>query len=185
MAITGWVEVGPVGEQGKAGGGSSAAASNWEVFAGGELEGRRGTSKCAACRSKRAGATESGQVLCFQCHQSELRRERALRAAADVDTGSVSRFQAQLPFEPVNRPRLDRLRSARATLRAAAATGPGRFEARRREAQIAARRLLQSIVPGVRRAGAVTPAEARAFASAVRAAELQLPDSWLPFVVGG
>jgi len=177
--MTGLRQVGRTGQVGQA-----AQAGHWEAFPGGELEGWRGTSKCSDCREKSGDASDARHVLCFQCHQTDLRRQRAIKAAADVDTGSVSRFQGQLPFEPVNRPRLDRLRAARATVRASAVNGSGRFEVRRREAQMAARRLLQRIVPGVRRPGAVTAAEVRAFASAVHAAELQLPDSWLPFVVG-
>jgi hypothetical protein len=124
-------------------------------------------------------------VLCFGCHQTEVRRQRAIRAAGDLDTASAGRFQAQLPFEPVNRPRLDRLRAERATIRVGAATGAARFDVRRRHAQIAARHALQATVPGVRVRGSVTPEERRAFAAAVHAAELQLPESWLPFVVAG
>jgi hypothetical protein len=122
-------------------------------------------------------------VLCFECHQAELKRQRAVRAAGDLETGSEARFQSQLPFEPVNRPRLDRLRAERATIRVRAAEGAGRFEGRRRVAQIAARHALQRMAGGVRARGAVTPEESRVFAAAVHAAELQLPESWLPFVV--
>jgi hypothetical protein len=130
------------------------------------------------------GRVESaGQVLCFGCHQTEVRRQRALRAAGELDTASAARFQAQLPFEPVNRPRLDRLRAERATIRVGAVAGAGRFDARRRQAQIAARHALQGVVSGVRVRGSTTPEERRVFAAAVHAAELQLPESWLPFVV--
>jgi hypothetical protein len=158
---------------------------DWVAFAGGELEGRPPTALCASCRaqSEATGSQAPRAVLCFQCYQADLARQRALKAAADLDTASNARFQCQLPFEPVNRPRLERLRTARAQVRASASTGSARFEQRRRQAQIAARHALQRIVAGVRRQGAVTPDETRAFASAVHAAELQLPESWLPFVV--
>lgn len=157
----------------------------WVAFAGGELEGPPTTALCASCRRLKdtVGPQASRAVLCFQCHQADLVRQRALKAAGALDTGSVARFQCQLPFEPVNRPRLERLRTARAEVRATASTGSARFEQRRRQAQIAARHALQRIVAGVRPHGAVTPEDKRAFASAVHAAELQLPESWLPFVV--
>jgi hypothetical protein len=129
----------------------------------------------------RAEATR--QVLCFACHQADLKRQRAIRDAGNLDTASEARFQAQLPFEPVNRPRLDRLRAERATIRAGAVAGAGRFEVRRRQAQVAACHALQGVVSGIRPRGSVTPEESRVFAAAVHAAELQLPEAWLPFVV--
>jgi hypothetical protein len=61
--------------------------------------------------------------------------------------------------------------------------GSGRFEVRRRQAQIAARHALQHVMSGVRVPGSVTHEESRVFAAAAHAAELQLPESWLPFVV--
>jgi hypothetical protein len=112
-----------------------------------------------------------------------MRRERAAAAAPDPDSAFGARFQTQLPFEPVNRSRLEGLRAVRAEERTAAVAGPRRFEHRRRQAQMAARHALHGAMAGVRRRGTVTPEEARAFAAAVHAAELQLPESWLPFVV--
>jgi hypothetical protein len=132
--------------------------------------------------------------LCFQCYRAELDRERALRAAGQLDTASEARFQCTLPFEPVNRARLARLRTERAAVRAADQAGVGRYIDKRRHAQIAARHALQRIAEGVRahagadRAGAHDAQSARApLASAewdaIHAAELQLPEAWLPFVV--
>jgi hypothetical protein len=157
---------------------------DWVAFAGGELEGRPVATLCMSCRKAEdaLGSVADRTVLCFQCHQADLARQRALKAAGDLDTASHARFQSQLPFEPVNRPRLERLRTARAEVRATASTGVARFEQRRRQAQIAARHALQRIAGGVRARGSVTPEERRAFASAVHAAELQLPEAWLPFV---
>jgi hypothetical protein len=133
---------------------------------------------CPACRQR----AERTATLCFQCYRSELDRERAIRRAGELQTASAARFQEQLPFAPVNRPRLERLRVARAASRqhdAQSVSGP--FVARLRQAQIAARRALQQIA--ATSAAARTPAALSALASATHAAELQLPEAWLPFVV--
>jgi hypothetical protein len=61
--------------------------------------------------------------------------------------------------------------------------GAGRFVDARRQAQIAARHALQAIVAGVTARRLPAAAHDRAIASAVHAAELQLPESWLPFVI--
>ena len=111
--------------------------------------------------------------LCFQCYRADLDRLRALRAAGDLDTASEARFQSQLPFEPIDRPRLERLRTARADVRRQHAGG---YEDRRRHAQITARHALQTIAAQLKARGLS--------ASAMHAAELQLPESWLPYVVG-
>ncbi len=199
-------------------------ADEWLSFPGGELEGKRPKGLCADCReranraSARAGSPGSTtasagrlRTLCFQCYRTELDRGRA-QAAADRDSTTVSRFQAALPFEPVNKPRLAMLKVERATAREATRQGMGRFAHRRRQAQIAARHALHVIVAGVhaRRAPhAAQPVEGaqpvvgsdgrqgsqgnqrttrstendHIILAAIRAAELQLPDSWLPFVV--
>src|SRR5581483_7769052 len=108
------------------------ADGEWITFPGGELEGRRPRVLCAACREalKRdaarpaaAGAAQQPRPLCFQCYRAELARERALKAAGELDTASEARFQCTLPFEPVNRARLDRLRGERLLARAAAQAG--------------------------------------------------------------
>jgi hypothetical protein len=130
-------------------------------------------------------------ALCFQCYRAELDRERALRAAGDIDTASSERFQSALPFEPVNLSRLARLRTEHAASRVMMQAGAGRFVDQRRRAQIAARHALQQIAAGLRaRTASVPPSPAlrrreqeRKMASAVHAAELQLPECWLPFVV--
>jgi len=56
---------------------------------------------------------------------------------------------------------------------------------RRRHAQIAARHALQAIAEGLKRHQAAEAERARSMAAAIHAAELQLPVSWLPFVVAG
>jgi hypothetical protein len=124
--------------------------------------------------------------LCFQCYRAEIDRERALRAAGRLDTASPGRFQTALPFEPVNRPRLEMLKVERASARVASlATASGSYGDRRRRAQIAARHALQQVARSlVMRQKNVAPHEqARQMAAAIHAAELQLPESWLPFVV--
>ena len=162
---------------------------DWAPFPGGELEGPRPRALCPACRDAlQRGAQESGSaspraVLCFQCYRTQLERERALKAAGELETGSDERFQAGLPFEPVNRTRLAMLKAERSTARASVISGAGRFADRRRHAQIAARHALHMVAAGLtaRRLG---PADRqREMAAAIRGAELQLPEAWLPFVV--
>jgi hypothetical protein len=104
-----------------------------------------------------------------------LDRERALKAAGQLDTASDDRFQTTLPFEPIDRPRLQMLRGERAAERAVLQMGTGRYVDKRRQAQIAARHALQQIAAGLQVRGAVL--------AAIHAAELQLPEAWLPFVV--
>jgi hypothetical protein len=165
---------------------------DWAGFPGGELEAPRPRVLCAACRGRvHADALRGGGApsearrrlpICFQCYRADLARERALKAAGDLDTASVERFQTGLPFEPVNRPRLDMLKAERSTVRASMAQGAARFEERRRRAQFAARRALQQVA--ARGAGTATVEDrARDMAYAVHAAELQFPESWLPFVM--
>jgi hypothetical protein len=159
----------------------------WVSFPGGELEGQRPKAMCPACRDVLNRAAASAELyrprtLCFQCYRAELDRERALKAAGDLDTSSVERFQTALPFEPVNRARLAMLKADRTTARASMRQGTGPFVDKRRQAQIAARHALQRIFAGVsaRQAGREG---ASVIAAATHVAELQLPDAWLPFVV--
>jgi hypothetical protein len=169
-------------------------ADEWVSFPGGELEGRRPTTLCPACREalKRPAVGPEGapgsvrradRTLCFQCYRAGLDRDRALRAAGALDTASETRFQYQLPFEPVNVGRLATLKTARAEARGVMLQAAGRFADRRRRAQMAARAALQSIAAAVARTGLERAERDRAFAMALHAAELQLPESWLPFVV--
>jgi hypothetical protein len=129
------------------------------------------------------------QPLCFQCYRVELDRDRALKAAGQLDTASEERFQSALPFEPVNHARLERLRADRLAARATFQAGTGQFVDKRRRAQIAARHALQRIAAGLQARGAsglplTSELERReSLAEAAHAAELQLPDSWLPFVM--
>jgi hypothetical protein len=157
----------------------------WVSFPGGELEGRRPKALCATCREdvKRevlAPSRPSGpsRLLCFQCYRADLDRQRGIAAAGQLDTGSEARFQYQLPLEPVDRSRLDSLKAARGDARIASVQGIGAYIDKRRHAQIAARHALQAI------ASVLSPADRRtAFGDAIHAAELQLPEAWLPFVV--
>lgn len=168
---------------------SQVVADEWVSFPGGELEGKRPKALCPACREelKRAAASAKRyrpRTLCFQCYRAELDRERALKAAGDLDTASVERFQTMLPFEPVNRARLAMLKADRATARDTMRQGTGSFVDKRRQAQIAARHALQRVFAGISaRNAAVTPAGGAMIAAATHAAELQLPEAWLPFVV--
>jgi hypothetical protein len=162
----------------------------WTPFRGGELEGRRPKRLCPACRaalgraaSGPPAAVDPRQPLCFQCYRLDLERERALKNAGELNTATEARFQGALPFERVDSPRLETLKTERATARAAARVGVGQFVDRRRHAQIAARHALQAIAEGLRRHRAAEEERARAMAAAIHAAELQLPVSWLPFVV--
>ena len=177
--------------------------SDWIGFPGGELEGKRPKALCPACRAllqRRADGDQAGRglgtcpqglqsrrTLCFQCYRAEIDHDHALRAAGQLDTASSERFQTALPFEPVNRPRLEMLKVDRSTARASAlVTSSGKFADRRRQAQIAARHALQRIAAGLAGNSAYKPTSAdreREMAAAIHAAELQLPESWLPFVV--
>lgn len=160
--------------------------SGWMPFPGGELEGKPPRALCPACRARQDAPTSSS-ALCFQCYRVELERNRKLRAAADLDTASEARFQSALPFEPVDAPRLARLRVERQQARTAAREGAGLYIEKRRRAQIEARHTLARIVQGLReRRLADLPAAAGGGASAAasirRGGDLQLPEAWLPFV---
>src|SRR5438128_1172665 len=136
------------------------ASDQWVSFPGGELEGIRPKALCAACREqlRREAAGESPVglrepsqqrgTLCFQCYRAEFERERALGRAGELDTASEARFQFALPFESVNRPRLDRLKAERGAARMAVAAAAGPFVDRRRQAQIVARHALQAVAMG-------------------------------------
>lgn len=147
---------------------SEVAAGEWVALPGGELEGKRPTRLCGPCRMRKAIGAER-KAVCFECYKADTRRQRAFEAAATLDTGSDARFQFGLPFEAVDRPRLARLKAARAESRRQLRAGAGRFVDRRRQAQIAARHALQQLGAGLQSYG-------------LRAAELQLPEAWLPFV---
>ncbi|HZS40422.1 MAG TPA: hypothetical protein VFF06_26500 [Polyangia bacterium] len=180
----------------------------WVAFPGGELEGQTPKALCPACRAalKRAATAPSASTpepehrrtstkapghsgtlaprrLCFACYRAELDRRRALSAAGELDTATEARFQYALPFEPVNTSRLAALKFERAAARDAARDGTGVYVERRRRAQIDARHALHAIVAGIHARHAPAALRDRLIASATRAAELQLPDAWLPFVV--
>lgn len=164
----------------------------WVTFPGGELEGKRPKVLCAGCREalKRetatygpSGAARRSRLLCFDCYRADLARARALKEAGELDTASDARFQTQLPFEPVNQARLDTLKAARAEARADASRGIGQYADKRRHAQIQARHALQTIAAGLKARQLAPAAQSRVLAAAAHAAELQLPEAWLPYVV--
>ena len=170
---------------------AQVANEEWVSFPGGELEAPRPKAMCAACREalKREALAQPirptrptrpispAGPLCFQCYRAELDRERALKAAGRLDTASVERFQSQLPFEAVHAARLAMLKADRAEARVASSRGIGQYVDKRRHAQIAARHALQlGTGVGADQHRLLSPA-------AIHAAELQLPDAWLPFVV--
>jgi hypothetical protein len=162
----------------------------WITFPGGELEGKRPKAMCRTCRealrrqaSGSIGASSPSRPLCFQCYRANLDRERGLQAAGELNTASDARFQSQLPFEPVNRARLEMLKAERSEVRASAVSGNGQYGDKQRHAQIAARHALQAIAAGVKARHLTAILQAQTMAAAAHAAELQLPDAWLPFVV--
>ena len=61
--------------------------------------------------------------------------------------------------------------------------GAGQYVDKRRQAQIAARHALERIVIGLRDRNLTTRERDRMLSNAAHAAELQLPEAWLPFVV--
>ena len=87
----------------------------------------------------------------------------------------------------MNRPRLAQFKTEREQSRTQARIIAGDYAERRRRAQIQARRALDRIFRGLKQRGHADPGESMAressIAAAVHAAELQLPESWLPFVV--
>lgn len=175
----------------------------WVTFPGGELEGKRPKTLCAACRDalKREAAARlspshlshashpshlshySKRPLCFQCYRVDLDRRRALRAAGELNTASDARFQVQLPFEPVDRLRLEMLKAERSEARGRATAGVAQHVDKRCQAQIAARHALQAVAARLKAGRLAIADRHHAMASAIHAAELQLPASWLPFVV--
>jgi hypothetical protein len=166
------------------------ALNEWVTFPGGELEGKRPKSLCSTCREALRRAAAEGtspksvrsRTVCFQCYRADLERDRAIKTAGDLNTASEARFQFQLPFEPLNRPRLETLKAACAKSRA----GRPPYVDYRRRAQIDARHALAQIATGLKARGFGVPGSKeadRAMFQAVHAAELQLPDSWIPFVV--
>ena len=164
----------------------------WTPFPGGELEGQRTRSLCPACRAKRLSSAQETSVaakpaLCFQCYRTQFERDRKIKAAGELDTASDARFQVALPFEPVNVPRLTQLKIEREQSRTQARAGIGIYADRRRRGQIQARRALDRIFRGLQQREIknrnLATARESSIAAAVHAAELQLPESWLPFVV--
>src|SRR5947208_3961 len=102
------------------------STEEWVTFPGGQLEGKRPSVLCSSCRGAlKAEATTGGSaarprsaLLCFACYRADLVRTRAMKDAGELDTASEPRFQTQLPFEPVNKARLESLKAARASARA-------------------------------------------------------------------
>jgi hypothetical protein len=172
---------------------AQTVGDEWVSFPGGELEGKRPKALCPTCRealarraSGRVFSTARGassRLLCFQCYRAGLDRDRAIRDAGQLDTASDARFQVQLPLEPVDKPRLETLKVERAGARVVALQGAGRFVDKRRHAQIEARHALQAIADGLKSRQLAATDRDRAMALAIHAAELQLPEAWLPFVI--
>jgi hypothetical protein len=127
---------------------------------------------------KAAGAAP--RAICFECYRADRRRDEAIKAAGEFESSSEARFQDGLPFEPVNLPRLQRLKAERLAVRQQARVTVARYADKRRRAQIAARHALQQIAFGL---ASREPERMARDLDAIHAADLQLPDSWLPFVV--
>jgi hypothetical protein len=165
--------------------------TEWVPFPGGELEGRPSRTLCPSCRSRSdlqaAGkALRPNRALCFQCYRAGLERNRQIKAAGELDTASLARFQASLPFEPVNAARLAALKTERETARSAARRGSGLFVEKRRRAQIEARHALARVFQGLRERQMLQvdlPPRDAGNSAPTAAAESQLPEAWLPFVV--
>ena len=165
---------------------------DWTPFPGGELEGARPRAQCPSCRAHIGrditGAAGAGKpALCFQCYRAEIDKNRKLKAAAELDTASDARFQCTLPFEPVNTSRLARLKVEREDARVKAREGAGSYIEKRHRAQIDARHALSRLLHGLKQRELTGAGQGqsrqRAAGMAMRAAEMQLPESWLPFVV--
>src|SRR5262245_14322808 len=141
------------------------AQDEWVSFPGGELEGRRPKALCAACRAalqrEAAGRSTRPDVvrpdgnevrrtrpLCFQCYRADLDRQRGIAAAGQLDTSSQARFQYQLPLEPVDRFRLDSLKTAGADARIASVQGIRAYIDKGRPASVGAPHAVQPVGDG-------------------------------------
>jgi len=169
----------------------TSAESEWLALPGGELEAPKPRLLCLRCRERLRQAAARGawptaeerpKTLCFGCYRAQVERDRKIRAAANVEAASEARFQCTLPFEPVNRARLNQLRAARRHARQAEQQGAGVYIDKRRRAQIAARHALQRLAEGLHAHAITTPEHRPTSLAALHAAELQLPEAWLPFV---
>jgi hypothetical protein len=163
--------------------------ADWVPFAGGELEAPRPKVLCQDCRARlqrrvndAAAALPSAAAtrldpLCFACHRADLQRDRALKAAGELDTATDARFQFVLPLAPVDHSRLARLKVERREARVAQVKASP-FVDRRRQAQITAQQVLQRLAQGLRARGVVP---GKSVALSTRSGRVQLPDTWLPF----
>ena len=159
--------------------------NEWVALPGGELEGRRPKTLCGPCRVRKAAGAPP-RAICFECFRADRRRDEALKTAGAFEAISEARFQDGLPFEPVDRPRLERLKAERVRVRRQARVGVGRYVDKRRQGQMAARHALQRIASGLASRHITPVARAvveREELDAIHAAELQLPGAWLPFVI--
>jgi hypothetical protein len=163
--------------------------TEWIPFPGDELLGERPPVECAGCRNRASGVAGAGspkRTICFQCYRAHFERRRRLAASLEALSASEGRFLLTQPFESVDHERLARLRHTRELARADAAR-LSRFDRRRRDAQIAARHLLDS--GGVAGAAQQRPAVAVSAARVVQAVAsggavpLQMPLAWLPFLM--
>src|SRR5215471_4759407 len=106
--------------------------NEWVTFPGGELEGRRPKTLCGPCRVRKAAGAPP-RAICFECFRADRRRDEAIVAAGAFEAVSEARFQDGLPFEPVNRPRLARLKAERMRARRQTRVGVGLYVDRRRQ----------------------------------------------------
>lgn len=151
--------------------------AEWVPFSGGELEGCRPRALCPECRTKLD--KRAHRTLCFHCYRLEIERERALKAAGDLNTATGERFQYALPIEPVNHARLARLKVERQHARSAQAKASPYVD-RRRQAQINARHTLGRLAEGLRTYRLAQ--EQKQAVLHARSAAAPLPEAWLPFV---
>ena len=168
----------------------------WVTFPGGELEGKR-PGRCV----RRAGALQAARPSIGRSAASAAKAPWQRRSASSATARSSSAsgrsrrpasstrrprsgFQSALPFEPVNRPRLEMLKAER-RLRARPATheASGRFADRRRQAQIAARHALQRIAAGLAARRLRAGERERDDGGGDSRRRAPAPESWLPFVV--
>lgn len=172
--------------------GEQSLEAQWVPFPGGELEGKRPSVSCPACRAAQPRPTAPSSLaearnrtVCFQCYRADLDRQRAGRAARDIGldpAAATARFQEALPFEPVDRSRLARLKVERLALVRARHAGLGQYGHRRRQAQIAARHTLQRLASGLASRQQTSLVDG-GLVNVVTIHGVPLPASWLPFVV--
>ena len=159
----------------------------WVTFPGGELEGKRPKALCQRAARPKSGSRHrayhgapgtSSVVLPVLPGRVGAIEPCSCWSARHSIRGTL---QVQLPFEPVNEPRLAKLKwiAPSAQLRSSESAASSTSGVRHKSPHATRS---QMIAAGLR-TRQLAGDNVRAMDMAIHAAELQLPESWLPFVV--